>query len=145
MAIESQFEIEIDAEAIADVYFDGSEAETPWNVVEALDAGSIRAFRWTAGRSLPARPPSGKLRGCSGLVCASPDEETAIEARRLGLPVLTCASPDSAKLEAFRNAVVAFRCTSRLYGFYIGRLERDFAQAREAIRCAVEEIGRAHV
>lgn len=138
MTTEPQFEVEIDAGSVADVYFDCSEAETPWNIVEALDAGSIRTVRWMAGRSQQTHPPSDKLRGCSGLVCASPDEEIASAARQLGLPVLTCASPASADLEAFRDAVVGFRCTTRLYGFYMGRLERDFAQAREAIRCAVE-------
>ena len=143
MTTETQFEIEIDGGAIADVYFECSEAETPWEVVEALDAGSIRAVRWAAGHSLRSRTASdtlraGKLRGCSGLVCVSPEAEIAIEARQLGLPVLTVPGATAAGLEAFRDAVVRFRCTSRLYGFYIGRLERDFAHAREAIRCAVE-------
>lgn len=138
MNSEREFEIEIGVRALADVYFECDETQTTWAIVEALDASRIRAVRWTADRTVRLRPSFEKLRGCSGLVCASPDQDTALEARRLGLPILSLSDRAATRLEEFRDAVIALPCTSRLYAFYIGRLERDFVQAREAIRVAVE-------
>jgi hypothetical protein len=133
-----KFEIEIGSGALADVYFDCDEAQTPWTIVEALDASRIRAVRWIGDPAFGPRPLSEKLLGCSGLVCTAGSQETAMEARRLGLPILCISDLPAMRLEEFRDAVIALRCTSRLYAFYIGRLERDFAHAREAIRIAVE-------
>ena len=138
------FEVEIGIGALSDVYFDCDETLTPWPIVEALDARHIRAVGSFTDRPGLAHEAATRLRGCSGLVCASLDHGIADVARQQGLPVLVVADQSPANLDEFSRAVVAHRCAVRSYAFYIGRLERDFAHAREAILVAVEGAAGMH-
>lgn len=138
------FEVEIGIGALSDVYFDCDETHTPWPVVEGLDAHHIRAVGPFTDRQGLEHEPATKLRGCSGLVCASLDHAIADRARQQGLPVLVVTDQSPATLDEFCRAVVVHRCAVRAYAFYIGRLERDFAHAREAIRVAVESAAGMH-
>jgi hypothetical protein len=132
------FEVEIGCGAVSDVYFDCDDHPTPWPVVEALDARQIRAVCPFTDRVGPSRETAAKLSGYSGFVCSSIDQEIAGMARQQGLPLLVPAAEPFAGLNEFIRGVVAHRCAIRSYAFYIGRLERDFTHAREAIRVAVE-------
>lgn len=137
MLSDMAFEVSIAGGALADVYFEGEETPALWPVVEALDANRVRVVRLPAD----ARMPSGadeRLTGCAGVVCRSPDQEIAHATRQRGLPLLALDAQPAAQVQAFCDGVLAHRCPLRRYAFYIGRLERDFALAREAMRVAVE-------
>ncbi|MDF0674754.1 MAG: hypothetical protein P0120_10535 [Nitrospira sp.] len=138
------FEVEIGIGPLSDVYFDCDETLIPWGVVEALDVRHIRAVGSFTDRPRRIHNAATRLRGCSGLVCASLNTEIAEVAREQGLPVLAISDQSSANLDEFCRAVVAHPCTVRSYAFYIGRLERDFVHAREAIRVAVESEAGMH-
>lgn len=137
MSAAAQFEITLAGAALGDVYCEVEETPALWPCVEVLDAARLRVV------SLPnhlrdAVCAEEKLRGCAGVVCRSQREDIALAARQNGMPVLALQDVAAADAVAFGQRVVAYRCPLRRYAFYIGRLERDFALAREAIRVAVE-------
>jgi hypothetical protein len=109
-----EFEFEILAPWKADVFLACPEDRIPWPVVERLD----RAGVCVVGRPADAPPDDERdrslARGCAGVVRADAD------------------------VEAFLAAVSSDSGQDRPYAFFVGRLERDFRHAREAIRTAIE-------
>lgn len=137
MIADTAFEVAIAGDALADVYWEGEETPALWPAVEALDASRIRVL--SLAKDTPGSATlEQKLRGCSGVMCRSSDQEIALTARQWGLPLLALNAESAFGVQAFRDGVMAQRRGVRRYAFYIGRLERDFALAREAIRAAVE-------
>jgi len=112
----------------------------PWAVVRQLDALGMRV-----GADLPGlRPDPGRVRRLvdqsAGVIGDEPEAlQAALEA---GIPTCRLAlrtELPQPELTEFCEAVLRAQ-TSRIppYAFFIGRLERDFAHAREAIGVAVE-------
>jgi hypothetical protein len=133
------FEITLSVGARADVYVDCPEEALPWPLIEALDARQVRAVGPPLHRDGgPGREPESWLRGCAGLVCVSPMSGLGNVARMQALPMLILADATPSSVKQFIDDVLRTRCPRRAYAFYIGRLERDFSQARDAIRTAVE-------
>jgi hypothetical protein len=132
------FEIEVTAGPAADVHVDAT-VPIPETIVAALDARHIRAIAPVAVPTSRTAAAAPTLHGCSGVVCAAPDDETAVAATALGLPCIAADVTSPSAIEDFCRAVLAHHCAVRRYAFFIGRLERDFALAREAIRAAVED------
>ncbi len=133
------FQLEIREPGRADVFLAAptrAGRDVPWAVVERLDRAGIRVL----GDPLPERPDAERLgqilRGCAGVVCDGPAAAAraseACPRPRLDLDA------DGADVEAFSAAVLEDAERLRAYAFFVGRLERDFRHAREAIRAAVE-------
>jgi hypothetical protein len=78
------------------------------------------------------------LSGCSGAVIVPPNPPAEATALALEVPRLTVLAGAPIDLDPFQEAVLRGRGRMRPYAFLVGRLERDFRQAREAIRAAVE-------
>jgi hypothetical protein len=132
------------------VYLAGDDAgPLAWQLVRALDGDGVRV--------VGASPEADErvLGTCAGLVAVTPAGEAAIRdvrrAAALGLAVAVLEEPgvdagvDGSRLASPEDAVAWSRArlpqqTEAIppYAFLIGRLERDFAHAREAIRTAVE-------
>jgi len=123
------FELDILAPSKADVYVDVSDVDdVPWSVVEQLDRAGIRSI----GDLPDAKSDDERVRrimsGCAGVVTDRPPTRRLAES--LMLPIYDGVEADVAV------AVTSVRIPP--YAFLIGRLERDFAHAREAMRVAVE-------
>lgn len=135
-----EFEFEILAPWKADVFLACPEDLIPWPLVERLD----RAGVCVAGRPTDGPPDDqrdrGLARGCAGVVrVAAEGQSGAAPAPDIGArATLDCGSEEPADVEAFLAAVSSDGGQVRPYGFFVGRLERDFRHAREAIRTAVE-------
>jgi hypothetical protein len=131
-----EFEFEILAPWKADVFLACPEDRIPWAVVERLDRAGI----CVAGRRGDATPDDeldrGLARGCAGVVRVAPDGAggPGTGARA----TLDCGFDEPADVEAFLAAVSSGSGQVRPYAFFVGRLERDFRHAREAIRTAIE-------
>src|SRR5581483_6857164 len=106
----------------------------PWPLVEELDRAAIRVVTDLAGA--PADPARVRriLRGCAGVVWAGAPRPAGLDD---WLPPVQL-DPRGGVLADFCAAVLGERARIRPYAFFIGRLERDFRHAREAIRAAVE-------
>jgi hypothetical protein len=133
-----EFELEILGAGKAEVYLSAPEDAVPWGVVELLDRAKLRVVG-----PLPGTPPASKdarviLAGCSGIVSVAPPSP-GFEDGRPAVPCLEVCGGTPEGLEPFVAAVLE-RSQSPSYAFMIGRLERDFRHAREAIRAAVEGV-----
>ena len=137
MTDDDSFELEILAPGRADVFLACEEMEVPWPVVERLDRAGIRVVGAPRDRVADPAQLRALMRGCSGaLIVASQPRAEAI-ALDLGVPRLSILPGTEVDLEPFLEAVLRGG-RLRAYAFLIGRLERDFCQARHAIRAAVE-------
>ncbi len=131
----SQFKLDIFTPERADVYVACPPEDARFlPLVEALDRASIRAIGDVAGLVADAERIRRIVSGCAGVLAVSPDDPELAIGVELGLPTCLADDPLDGFLAAVRNA----HKMPRPYGFYIGRLERDFAHAREAIRTALE-------
>ena len=131
------FKLEIDHGAKANVYLAAS-ADVPWELVASLDAAGLRVVG-----DLPGLPPDEDrirriMNGCAALIvpagdASRPEVETAARiAAELGVTQHRL-RPGEVVPALERDAAFA-----QPYAFFVGRLERDFTLAREAIRAAVE-------
>ena len=136
------FKLEILAPGRADVFLDSDDGDIPWPVIEKLDKAEIRVIG-----ALPGSKPNEEwirsvLGGCAGLVTTMPDSAITQAPPITGEPVdmarLIVSSDTPADLSDFLDAVLNEDNRIRPYAFMIGRMERDFRQAREAIGVAVE-------
>jgi hypothetical protein len=127
------FTLQIFEPGAADVLLGGPRADAPWPIVERLDRAGIRVLA-DDGRGGDQHLRS-VLRGCSGLV-TSPAVPGALADRWPPLRLEPGAAP--ADVDRFAAAVREVADCIRAYAFFIGRLERDFRHAREALRAAVE-------
>jgi hypothetical protein len=129
------FSLEIVAPGQADVYLACDEPQVPWDVVAQLDRAGIRVVGDLPGLA----PDAGRLRrivaGCAGVLAVPP---AAVPPAIDGLPLLALEPGAPAGLDGFLPALRQARHPGRAYAFMIGRLERDFRHAREAMRAAVE-------
>ncbi len=124
----TDFELDAFDESNADVYVDVSDVGgVPWSLVRQLDEAGIRAI----GDLADSNHDEGRVRrimsGCCGVMTDRP--HTMRLAEELSLPSY---DPADSIVTDFRTRQV------RPYAFFIGRLERDFAHAREAMRVAVQ-------
>lgn len=123
------FELDISVPWKADVYVDVSNGDdVPWPDIAQLDQAGIRSIA-----DLPdARYDDERVRrimsGCSAVMTDQPS--TMRLAEDLMLPIH----------DSVGAVVTSVAASTRIrpYAFLIGRLERDFAHAREAMRVAVE-------
>jgi hypothetical protein len=134
------FRLEVFGPAAATVYLAPSgRSAIPWSVVRRLDAAGVLVVGDLAG----LRPDAERVRrivaGCAGVLGDDPAALALGEA--LGLPVHALAGEDDGGddgVDRFLEAALAARAPAPAYAFFVGRLERDFAHARDAIRAAVE-------
>ena len=137
-----RFRLEIFAPGKADVFLASAESEIPWAVVEQLDRVGIRVVGELSG-VVPCRERMRLLMcGCSGLVTPVPRPTFASLATSAdevpGIPRLEIPPETPADVDAFSAVVLRDGERIRPYAFLIGRLERDFRHARDAIRASVE-------
>jgi len=130
------FTPEIDDGAKADVYL-ASAGEVPWDVVAVLDAAGVRVVGDVPGLPRDEARIRRIVSGCDALITTGNGQSTDVDtasriSAELGLPhlVLERGAPLP---EIMRRGARA-----RPYAFFVGRLERDFTLAREAIRAAIE-------
>ena len=122
----TDFQLELLDGPRADVFV-ACATEPPVGLIEAIDECGLGAVG-----DLPNLPhDDDRLRriiaGCSAVVTVPPVPEAPLRvARALALPICADVPVD----------LVPARSQIPAYGFFIGRLERDFAHAREAIRAA---------
>lgn len=135
---DDRFKLEIFSPGAAEVYLWSEEGNIAWPVIEQLDRAGIRVV----GRLPEMNPTDQRIRlvmsGCAGVVAASPSPECERLRTEFGIPLLDIRPDASPNLEGFRAAVLKDRDRIRPYAFMIGRLERDFSHAREAIKVGVE-------
>ena len=137
-----ELRLDILAPGKANVYAALANADkVPWAVVRQLDALGMRVVTDLPGRPSDAERVGGLVTRSAGVIG---DEPVALQAAvDAGIPVcrlaLRAALPQ-AELVEFSEAVIREQA-SRIppYAFFIGRLERDFTHAREAISVAVEQ------
>lgn len=115
------FAVDVFGPAVADVYLPCRHG-VPWDRVERLDGDGVRVVS-----DLPNLPRDEQrlrriLGSCDAILANDDDPELAL----------------AADLPRFTGVHELHARRVRPYAFYIGRLERDFAHAREAIRTAVE-------
>ena len=134
----SDFKLEIFSPGRADVYLAAEDARVPWDVVEQLDRSGIRVVGPVPDVILEAEQIRLILRGCSGLVTAFPCCNSGWRKANPNLPLLDIHAEAPIDLAGFQEVVLGESDRIRPYAFMIGRLERDFRHAREAIRVAVE-------
>lgn len=134
---EGRCELEILAPGRADVFLAAEESEVPWPIVERLDRAGVRVVGAVRDRDADREQLRTLMSGCSGaiIVAASPLAEAI--ALDLGVPRLSILPHAGVDLDPFLESVLRGG-RLRPYAFLIGRLERDFGQARHAIRSAVE-------
>jgi len=135
---DSRFELEILAPGRVDVFLAAGDEAVPWSVVERLDRAGIRVVGPLPDDVNDSERVRFIMRGCSGAVVVLPSPQAEAIAFDLGIPHLTVAPDTPINLEPFQKAVLRGRDRIGPYAFLIGRLERDFRQARDAIRAAVE-------
>lgn len=132
----ADFTLEIFTPAMADVYLACAESQIPWSVVERLDRAGVRVVGDACGLAPDDERLRRMLGKCSGVVAVPPAGVPRTDAG--DLPVLTVSSDTATDLDRFIAAVLRPRDRICAYAFMIGRLERDFRHARDAIRIAVE-------
>ena len=115
------FTVDVFGAAVADVYLPCRNG-VPWGLVEQLDREGVRVVSDLPGLPRDDQRVRRILAGCDAIVAHDGEPDVGIAG---DFPRFT----DVAGLHARRM---------RPYAFYIGRLERDFVHAREAIRTAVE-------
>lgn len=125
----TDFQLELLDGPRADVYV-ACAAEPPVGLIDEIDKSGLRAI----GDLPNLQHDEDRLRrimsGCSAVITVPPVPEAPLRiARALALPICTDVPV----------GLVPTRSRIPAYGFFIGRLERDFAHAREAIRAAVEQ------
>jgi hypothetical protein len=134
------FALEICMSARADVYLLATgDAEPPWDLVRYFDEARIRVVGDLPGLKPDAERIRRIVGGCAGIVGGG--DAAACLAAEAGLPLCPLSvdgGADEAALTRFCAAVVTSSPRILPYAFMIGRLERDFTHAREAIRAAVE-------
>jgi hypothetical protein len=146
-----EFRVDLSARARADVYLacNGWDEDTA-SIVKRMDDAGLRVVGDVTGLTPDEDRIRRILRGCSGLICAGRQADSLL--RLAGVPEMPVfESPDAGlvangalfppqadSIDAFVAAVLQAPPRIREYAFYIGRLERDFTQAREAIRSAIE-------
>ncbi len=137
-----RFELEILAPGKADVFLASAESDIPWMVVEQLDRVGVRVVGELPGIEADEERTRALMCRCSGLVTALPDHAIAGFTARAdvapGTPRLNICSETPDDLDGFVAKVLKDRERIRPYALMIGRLERDFRHARDAIRVAVE-------
>jgi len=122
------FTLGVISDSRADVYI-ASTAPPPESLLQRLDRSGVRVVGDLLGHEEDEKRMRRIMRGCVAVLAIPPAPEAAMRiARELRLAVY----PDLP--EEIPSTVDG----SPEYAFFIGRLERDFAQAREAIRVAVE-------
>ena len=133
-----RFKLETFSPGAAEVYLWCEEGAITWPVVEQLDRAGIQVV----GRLPEMDPTDQRIRllmsGCAGVVATSPSLECERLRAEFGIPLLDVRPHSSVNLEGFQAAVLKHRDRIRPYALLIGRLERDFSHAREAIRVGVE-------
>lgn len=132
----TEFTLEIFEPGKVDVFVGGSGSELPVTVLETLDRARIRVIGEPAGRVIDTERRRVLQQRCAGIISASPEvvDDSDRRAPRPWLPV----DADPKATADFVAAVLDDKHTIRSYAFFIGRLERDFSHARQAIRAAVE-------
>ena len=153
--------LEIVTDHRADVHVIGwDRSASAWRVVRALDRHGIRAIVDVADERPDSRRMARLTRECSALVVfgggSGSDADGLIAAAvSAGVPVASVGpgedvipgatwfdlrdiEDDNAAWRAFASQAVLRHPAVTPYAFFIGRLERDFTQARAAIRTAVE-------
>ena len=134
---DDSFKLDIDHGARAEVYL-ATPGDVPWDLVAGLDAAGLRVVG-----DLPGLPPDEDrvwriMSGCGALLIAADDaaspglQSAARIATELGVAQYRLRAGETPP-EVHREAPRALP-----YAFFVGRLERDFTLAREAIRAAVE-------
>lgn len=132
----TDFRLKILAPGSADVVLDSASGEIPWPIVKALDRAGIRVICAPAAAALRTDLAS-LFAGSSGLVAVGP--RRALGDGTAHLPCWESRDAEGPAFDDFVNGVVEAHVT-RPYAFFVGRLERDFAHARAAIRSAVERV-----
>jgi len=143
---ESEFSVEILDEVLADVAVDGPLEELPLEWQRTLDRFGVRLVApiEPRGRTRVAEAEAiDWLKGCSGLLRhsahgGSPFSSAAQACGMPGLQFGSIESPPQSALAEFAEKVLAWPCSRRAFAFFVGRLERDFDHAREALRATVE-------
>lgn len=135
---DSRFELEILAPGRADVFLASADAAVPWPLVERLDRAGIRVVGPLPDCAGDSEQMRSVMNGCFGTVIVSMNPQAEAIALDLGLPYLTVLPGVPVDLDPFQEAVLKGGGRMRPYAFLVGRLERDFRQARDAIRAAVE-------
>lgn len=131
------FTLEIFTPAKSEVFL-ACDREVPWAVVRALDAAGHRVVGDLDNLESDARRLRRIMASCSSVVVpagaasASAVRQARAVATELQLPVLSGA-PGPEDLPRVRSGGGI-----PPYAFMIGRLERDFTHARDALRAAVE-------
>jgi hypothetical protein len=132
------FHLEVLAPWKTDVFLAVTGSAVPWSIIEQLDQIRIRAI----GPAPDSAPEEKQLRtimgGCSGAMSVSHSREVEAIALELGIPFLVVGDLTTVDPADFRTALPNHSDRTPSYAFLIGRLERDFRQAREAISAAVE-------
>jgi hypothetical protein len=130
------FELEINEPGKADVFLAAAENDIPWTLVERFDRAGICVVADLGGEPRDPSRLRRILRGCAGVLVSQAAGlaglEDVLPAHRLTVGAA------SAEEESFRTAVHEERRRVRPYAFLVGRLERDFRHARDAIRVAVQ-------
>ena len=131
------FKLEIQHGAKADVYLAAS-ADVPWDLVASLDAARLRVVGDLPGMAPDEDRVRRIMSGCAALVSAAGDASR---------PEVEAAARIAAELGVNQHRLQPGEIVPGLerevacaqpYAFFVGRLERDFTLAREAIRAAVE-------
>jgi hypothetical protein len=135
---DSRFELEILAPGRTDVFLAAGNVAVPWQIIEQLDRMGIRVVGPLPDCVDDSDQVLSIMRGCSGTVIVQPNPQAEAIALDLGVPRLTVIPGTEVDLDPFQKAVLRGRRRIRSYAFMVGRLERDFRQARDAIRAAVE-------
>jgi hypothetical protein len=133
-----QFELEILAPGRADVFLACGGAEVPWPLVEQLDRAGLRAVGPPAGCAADPEQVRAIMSGCAGALIVAPEPLAEEIASDLGMLRLGVQCGGAVDLKPLLATVGGQWGRRRPYAFLIGRLERDFRQARHAIRAAVE-------
>src|SRR5262245_60877660 len=132
----ADFRLELFGPGKADVYLACDEGRIPWSVVERLDGAGLRVVGDVPGLAPDPERLRRILKGCAGMVAVPPTGGPGCVTD--GLALLTIPAETRPELDGFLTAVQQTSPRLRSYAFMVGRLERDFRHAREAIRGAVE-------
>jgi len=123
---------EIHAPGRADVCIVCAPNAVPWQAVEILDKAGIRAV-CAASEHVSDDVSQSIARSCAGVLSESQDDP------QIGAVAHLRWDPsDPERLHEWLSQITQGAVPPRAYALFIGRLERDFDQARQAIRAAVE-------
>jgi hypothetical protein len=131
------FKLEIDHGAKANVFLAVS-ADVPWDLVTSLDAAGLRVVGDLPGLPLDEDRIRRIMNGCAALIV--PAGEAAGSEVEMAARIAAEVGLTQHRLRAGEALPGLHReaAGAQPYAFFVGRLERDFTLAREAIRAACE-------